>query len=68
MSDIGTIKPLVQYPPIKPVNQDTARKENSKKKEEKEKKVLEQEELEQKQEETDVETEAGKKGHVNEYI
>lgn len=53
MSDFGTIKPLVQPAPIKPINKDTAKKENSRKK--KEKKALDQEE-------------ASKKGHVNEYI
>ena len=53
MSDIGTIKPLVQPVPIKPVNKDSAKKENGRKK--KDKKALDQEE-------------AKNNGHVNEYI
>ena len=53
MSDFGTIKPLVQPAPIRPVNKDSAKKENSRKK--KEKKALDKEEV-------------SKNGHVDEYI
>jgi len=53
MSDLGPIKPVAQAITVKPINKDTANKENGKKKEEKEN--------------HDSDT-AKSEGHVDEYI
>ena len=53
MSDIGTIKPLIQAVPIRPVNKDPAKKKQGKKKKGK---IL-----------AELEKDSSKK-HVNEYI
>jgi len=53
MSDLGTIKPLVQPTPIRPVNKDSSKKENGKKKKDKNAPNPE---------------EGDSKGHINEYI
>lgn len=53
MSDIGPIKPLAHTNPIRPLNKDTAKKEQQKKKKDKVLPELEKDDSEE---------------HVNEYI